>query len=141
MAGSRRRRPSCRRYARCRARDLGRLDQDEPRGTRPHPGDEPDLLVQRLRHPLLDFGEAIERAVLEAPCRGADVGPVREVDGGSPERGRRCRQPGRLGTFFPCPRDEGAKGIVILQTPWRPPALGEVHNLAQGDLGVTTVLK
>src|SRR2546422_10297415 len=28
--------------------------------------DEPDLLVQRLRHPLLDFGEAIERAVLEA---------------------------------------------------------------------------
>ena len=141
VAGSRRRRPSCRRYARCRARDLGRLDQDEPRGTRPHPGDEPDLLVQRLRHPLQDFGEAIERAVLEAPCRGADVGPVREVDGGSPERGRRCRQPGRLGTFFPCPRDEGAEGIVILQTPWRPPALGEVHNLAQGDLGVTTVLK
>src|SRR5207248_5352128 len=28
--------------------------------------DEPDLRVQRLRHPLLDFGEAIERAVLEA---------------------------------------------------------------------------
>src|SRR5207247_6701991 len=28
--------------------------------------DEPDLLVQRLRHPLLDFGEAIKRAVLEA---------------------------------------------------------------------------
>src|SRR2546427_3173026 len=26
------------RWWRCRARDLGRLDQDEPRGTRPHPG-------------------------------------------------------------------------------------------------------
>ncbi len=46
-----------------------------------------------------------------------------------------------LGTFFPCPCDEGTKGIVILQTPWRPPALGRVDHLAQGDLGVMTVLK
>src|SRR5438034_10204539 len=112
-----------------------------PSGAAP-PGEAPRVRIRRMSTVVKRFRRGYRAGRTRgAPCRGADVGPVREVDGGSPERGRRCRQPGRLGTFFPCPRDEGAEGIVILQTPWRPPALGEVHNLAQGDLGVTTVLK